>query len=62
MRQDGELGATPDNGPSKDERGTRRPTKDDKRRTRDEELTTTEPHKCAYIHWGNLQSNREQGT
>ena len=30
--------------------------------TKDEELTQTEPHKCAFIHWGKSQSNQELGT
>ena len=38
-------------------------TQDDEDETgRDEELTPTEPHKCAYIHWERSQSNREMGT
>ena len=65
-QRDGELGATSDNGPTKDEKRRDETTnKDDDETqdgtTRDEELTTIEPHKCTYIHWERSQSNRELG-
>ena len=49
-----ELGATHRQDDQQDE------TKNETRR--DEELTPTEPHKCAYIHWERSQSNWELGT
>ena len=67
LHRDGELGATPDTTITRrdEERDDQQPTMDDTRRDgtrRDEELTPTEPHKCAYIHWERSQANREMGT
>ena len=47
--------------------GMRRKMRDDRWQetrweTLDEELTNTEPHECAFIHWGKSQSTRELGT